>query len=109
MSDLEYEFLPEVNPEEIADNENSNFSEVIGDSPCPCCRYITIPNRGDALAYICPVCMWEIDLFIHDENEGSDLNNGLTLKQARENYKQFGAVQEYFKKYCREVKESENI
>ncbi|MBR6748421.1 MAG: hypothetical protein IKM07_05730 [Clostridia bacterium] len=32
------------------------------DSPCPCCGEITIPNGGDALAYICPVCLWEIDL-----------------------------------------------
>lgn len=97
MSDLEYEFLPEVNIEKILGNENSNFSEIIGDSPCPCCGCITIPNKGDAIAYICSVCMWEIDLFIHDDNESSDLNHGLSLKEARENYQKFGASEKNLK------------
>ena len=52
MIDLEYEFLPEVNLEEITENKNINLNEVIGDSPCPCCGHITIPNKGDAIAYI---------------------------------------------------------
>lgn len=46
--------------------------------------------------------MWKIDFFIHGENEGSDLNHGLSLKMTRENYKQFGAAQKIAKKYCRE-------
>lgn len=93
MIDLEYEFLSEVNLEEVAEKENINLNEVIGDSPCPCCGYITIPNKGDAIAYICPVCMWEIDLFIQYDDDASDLNHGLSLKKARENYKKFGAIQ----------------
>ena len=56
-------FLPEVNYEEKNIN-NAETTEIIGDSKCPCCGYLTIPNNGDALGYICPVCMWEIDLFI---------------------------------------------
>ncbi|MDI9217127.1 hypothetical protein [Clostridium tertium] len=48
MSDLKYEFLPEVNSEKILENESSNFTEIIGDSPCPCCGCIAIPNKGDA-------------------------------------------------------------
>ncbi|MEG2455696.1 MAG: CPCC family cysteine-rich protein [Oscillospiraceae bacterium] len=51
--------------------------------------------------------MWEIDLFIHDDNEASDLNSGLSLKKAKENYKQFGAVLQNLKQYCREPKEHE--
>ena len=43
-----------------------------------------------AVACICPVCWWENDVFIHSENEPSDENRGLTLSQARENYKKFG-------------------
>ncbi|WP_363290407.1 CPCC family cysteine-rich protein [Clostridium sp.] len=73
----------------------------MGDSPYPCCRYITIPNKGDALAYICPVCCWEIDL-----------NNGLRLKEARYNYKVFGVSQKRLKlnKYkLREFCEGENV
>ena len=66
------------------------------DTPCPCCGNITIPNGGDALAYICPICWWEIDLFIQSDDEYSDLNR-MTLNQARENYKKYGAVKEGLK------------
>ena len=66
------------------------------DTPCPCCGNITIPYGGDALAYICPICWWEIDLFIQSDDEPSDQNHGLTLNQARENYKTYGAVKEEF-------------
>ena len=65
------------------------------DSPCPCCGNITIPNGGDALGYICPICYWEIDLFIKSDDEPSDQNHGITLNQARENYKQFGKCWKY--------------
>lgn len=81
--------------------------EVVGDAPCPCCGYITIPNQGDALAYICPVCLWEIDLFIGSEEEPSDQNHGLSLKEARENYKACGAVLPRLVQYARKPKESE--
>lgn len=80
---------------------------VKADAPCPCCGRITIPNHGDALAYICPVCCWEIDLFIHSENEPSDQNHGLTLKQARWNYQKYGAVLPHLRQYSRAPKEDE--
>ena len=74
---------------------------VFGDAPCPCCGSITIPNGGDALAYICPVCLWEVDLFIRSEDEPSDQNHGLTLNQCRENYRSCGAVLTRLVKYSR--------
>ena len=97
------EFLPEVNCEE----ENTHNIEIMGDSKCPCCGYFTIPNKGDAIAFICPVCMWEIDLFIMDDYEPSDLNHGLSLKEARKSYKEFGAVLANLKRYLKEPKEYE--
>ena len=51
----ENKFLPEVGYEE---KDNTHSIEIKGNSKCPCCGYLTIPNKGDALAYICPVCMW---------------------------------------------------
>lgn len=101
-----YKYLPKVNSREVND-ERHNEAYVIGDSPCPCCGFITIPNKGDALAYICPVCFWEIDLFIQSDNEASDQNHGLTLIEARRNYKGFGASLANLKKHCREPKEHE--
>ena len=100
----ENKFLPEVGYEE---KDNTYSIEIKGDSKCTCCGYLTIPNKGDALAYICPVCMWEIDLFIKSDHEASDLNKGLSLKEARENYQKFGAVLENLKEYCREPREYE--
>lgn len=101
MKDCKYEYLPKTTVSEAIEEgkiiEDNSFEkeeevyEVVGDSPCPCCLNLTIPNKGDALAFICPVCMWEIDLFINSDNEISDLNHGLTLNEARENYKRFGA------------------
>ena len=58
---------------------------------CPCCGQPTFPVAPEnALAYICPVCYWENDLFAHTDDEPSDENRQLTLNQARENYREFG-------------------
>ncbi len=53
---------------------------------CPCCGYFTynIPANEDC-GYICPVCFWEKDLFITADNEPSDSNHGITLKEAKFN------------------------
>lgn len=98
MPKAKYRYLPEAN---CPTHQTQAPAEVKGDSPCPCCGCITIPNGGDALAYICPVCLWEIDLFLTDENEPSDQNHGLTLVQARQNYAQCGAVLPRLKQSCR--------
>jgi len=61
---------------------------------CPCCGYYTFPvPRQQAISYICPVCLWENDLFTSDDNEPSDCNHGLTLNQGRENFRKFGACE----------------
>ena len=61
--------------------------------PCPCCGFLTLPvPREEAIAYICPVCFWENDVFYPGEDAPSDENRGLTLRQGRENFARFGAV-----------------
>lgn len=52
---------------------------------CPVCGYLTIDGKWS----VCPVCFWEYDG--EDETEESGANSGLTIAQARENYKTFGA------------------
>lgn len=43
-----------------------------GRFPCPCCGYLTYPTPKEyAVAYICPVCFWENDVFTSDEDECS--------------------------------------
>ena len=65
--------------------------------PCPCCGYKTLPIPiNEAPAYICPVCFWENDIFIQSLDEPSDENHQITLKEARENFKKFGAAEKRF-------------
>lgn len=57
---------------------------------CPCCDYVSLPERGNFL--ICEVCFWEDNgQDLEDLEEESGPNKGLTLRQARANFKQFGA------------------
>ncbi len=66
-------------------------------SKCACCGNKTIRGKiEDALGYICPVCYWEVDTFISDENDPSDQNRQLTLSQAQNNYTEFGAFHSKF-------------
>lgn len=82
---------PEPEPEEPA-----------GIYPCPCCGYLTFPvPREDAVAYICPVCFWENDVFDPGEDDPSDENGGMTLREGRENFRSCGAVRPDLVKYVR--------
>lgn len=56
--------------------------------PCPCCG-ADIPENPSP-GYICPMCWWEIDYFTADEDEPSDQNHGLSLAEARLNFRTFG-------------------
>ncbi len=58
---------------------------------CKCCGSKTLPvPPEEATAFICPVCWWENDVFLQSDDEPSDENRGIFLKQARENYKKCG-------------------
>ncbi len=64
----------------------------MGLSQCPCCDYFTLdePHAWD----ICPVCFWEDDgEYLHQPDCGSPANGSLSLRQARENFRAFGACE----------------
>lgn len=72
-----------------------SHAEPEGRFPRPCCGYLTFPvPKEEAIAYICPVCFWENDVFDPGEDAPSDENHGMTLRQGRENYRKWGAVRE---------------
>lgn len=102
---------------------------------CLCCGYRTLDERG---AFdICPVCFWEDDVYImfdkidqtgeidsiynhnncdDDNYNGEDVldvkssaNHGLTLRQARKNYNEFGSCSKDMLEHCRKPKKSEMI
>lgn len=60
---------------------------------CPCCDYVTLPERGNYL--ICPVCFWEDDGQDLDSlDHASGPNHGITLRKGRANFKNIGACEE---------------
>ena len=68
------------------------------------CGYLTLPMpQKEAVSYICPVCFWENDVFIQSAAEPSDENHGMTLAEARENFRQFGACCEQMLSYVRKA------
>ena len=80
--------MPEVNAELKQENEQS----IVGKYPCPCCGNITLPvPQEDAIAFICPICLWENDVFLQSEEEPSDENHGMTLRQAKDRFRKTGS------------------
>ena len=72
---------------------------------CPCCGYYTLADKG--MWIICPVCYWEDDCEQADDPEFEGGANGISLNQARENYKKFGACEERFIESVRPPKDDE--
>lgn len=75
---------------------------------CPCCGCFTysVPPEKDH-GYICPVCFWENDRRIGLGKEKSSSNHGLTLAEARENYRRIGACEEAMREHVRPPKADE--
>ena len=70
---------------------------------CPCCGHPTYPvPPKDDIGYICHICWWENDPFIQSDDEPSDQNHGMTLHQAKENYKKYGISAPHLLKYWEE-------
>ncbi len=65
---------------------------------CLCCGYYTL---DEAPCEVCPVCFWEdsgiIDLDVYD-----GLNQDITLREGRQNYKELGAGKRDWLPYVRE-------
>jgi Cysteine-rich CPCC len=94
-----------VSPFPIA-SQTASFENVIrppdgGPYPCPCCGFVTLPERG---AYeLCPVCFWEDDG--QDDHDADQVRGGpngsLSLTEARGSFSRIGAVDERARRYVR--------
>lgn len=75
--------------------------------PCLCCGYLTRsePSNGDY--DICSVCFWEDDPVQAEDHDYGGGANVPSLNQARENFKQYGAMEERFVKNVRKPKDEE--
>jgi hypothetical protein len=63
---------------------------------CPCCGYLTLPEPPPGTYAICPVCFWEDDGVQFDDPTYTGGANRVSLEEARENYRRFGAAAEEF-------------
>ena len=78
----------------LGDPSNVSISREHETAPtyrCPCCRSLTLHGRGGF--EMCPVCWWEDDG--QDEHDLDTMRGGpngtLSSREARENYRRFGA------------------
>jgi hypothetical protein len=68
-----------------------------GKHACACCGNYTIVEIKET----CPVCFWEEDFFQEKYIEDNGGPNLVSLREAKENYKNIGAIEERFKQYVR--------
>lgn len=68
---------------------------------CPCCRFKTLNERAGC--ELCPVCYWEDDG--QDDHDADEVRGGpnadLSLSQARQNFREFGACDRRFNEAVR--------
>ncbi len=77
----------------MAPVQNVTLGRGGGPHLCPCCRFLTLPERG---GYdICPVCFWEDDG--QDDHDADEVRGGpnytLSVTEARANFAAIGAAE----------------
>ena len=63
---------------------------------CPCCENYTIESDEEFITEICEICFWQYDLLAHNKPDVNIGANGISLYEARENYKKYGACKKDF-------------
>jgi len=99
----EWEQLPDHRPElerQIVEQVRAFLAERPAGRnhlfPCPCCGFLTLPEVADGTYELCPVCYWEDDgVQLRDPHRRGGANT-VSLRQARENFRLFGATERRF-------------
>ena len=76
---------------------------------CHCCGFYTFDKKPMGNYDICPVCFWEDDSFQSQNPDEEAGANHVSLNQARENYKKFGACEQDMIKHVRPPKKDELV
>lgn len=75
---------------------------------CPVCNCLTIDETyEEVIVDICPVCFWQYDIVAQDNPNRCIGPNDVSLNEAIENYKQFGACSKRMIQYVRKPHEDE--
>jgi hypothetical protein len=64
--------------------------------PCACCGFLTLDEQPPGTFAICPVCWWEDDGVQARDPGYAGGANEVSLRQARENFRRFGAAEARF-------------
>ncbi|WP_060873755.1 CPCC family cysteine-rich protein [Myroides odoratus] len=75
---------------------------------CPCCGYFTLNNNVGNTFQLCLVCYWEDDGIQFEDPSYEGGANRVSLIQAKENFKSFGASEREFLQYVRPPLKEEN-
>ena len=59
---------------------------------CPCCNMLTLEEEPPGTYEICPVCGWEDDEIQFNHPEYCCGANNISLEQAKNNFKDIGAI-----------------
>ena len=74
---------------------------------CPCCGFRTFDDSSRGNYEICPVCYWEDDLTQEVDPNYEGGANGISLSQAKKNYREIGAIKNELVKFTREPLDNE--
>ena len=74
---------------------------------CPCCGYQTLDEESPGTYEICPLCFWEDDPVQFESPTFEGGANIVSLKQAQQNFIEFGACQKEHIKNTRRVTASD--
>ena len=88
-------------------NGGCRYRLVLRKYQCPCCGYDTLSEPAGGSFEICPVCFWEDDRQQLKDPSMTGGANGISLEEARENYRRFGVSREDLAPYVRPPKKSE--
>ena len=93
----------------MADNapKRTCFRLALPKYKCPCCGYYTLSEKAGGSFEICPVCFWEDDRVQLQNPDLAGGANGVSLNEAREQFRKCGASREDLKPYVRAPKKRE--
>jgi rubredoxin len=68
---------------------------------CPCCGFLTLPEKPPGTFAVCPVCFWEDDDAQFRDPTYAGGANQVSLVEARKNFRDYGAVKHEFREQVR--------
>ena len=88
-------------------SKHARFRLVLPKYKCPCCGYYTLSEKAGGTFEICPVCFWEDDRIQLEHPDLAGGANGISLNEARDQFRLCGASREDLRPYVRAPKKSE--